>query len=1036
MLTVEDVFEALSLTEREPRPPLVDPSSLHSWREGGLESDDVFALYLHSLGWTDAELCQRLASKTPTNGAPEWLTSLGKMLEAHGLSTTDIPAPRFNAQDLPETPFAGFYLPFLSHFRNELRRNVEPELGEVTVTGAAYKVMLSRLTTKLLNISLRALIQHFSESGRSYQEYRDEMATTAGHEAVFRRFPVLARDIESAVRMYTDAVTEILLHLDADFHRLVECSMLDESDRGLVSLESHQGDTHRRGRSVSIIKIGSSSLVYRPTRTAGYGLYRAIVQELSLGSCMRCPRIFERASHMWVEYVPQAEKPIDATDHLRKMGALAAIAFGCGATDLHMENVIATSEGPIPVDLETLLGADVETGSASAYEAARQFLNESPLGTGVLPLGVQVSGGGELEISALCGGLYPTRGRFEQLLDPYSDGIRIELTDGLTGMAKNLPPGLARSDLAANASDIRDAFDDTCDEIWNHREAIAASVAGVRDSLVRVIVRPTNLYDVVRRAFYHPRYLTSTLARERLLHGLWKGLDEHELVTGELCISEMRQLLDGDIPWFFARAGFCEVYDAEERRVSQLVVSPAGRAERHLRRTRPRSLESQTVRALVSEVLDTFHLEVAENAQVVNAGLDDAAQGPLGPDASPIDTVAATGLIDTVVQKFAETAFLGERDATWIGMVSSHNGNSVRLAPSGTGIFDGLAGIGLGLASAYSTTANDMAFALARKCLQPVASDLERWCDDRRGPLGAFSGAGGLAYALFAASKLLGEDVDQWHELAQRYVVSVRDPVTEDDLLDVSAGAAGAAAVLAAMLESGVPFHEECLTSLAACIERLRRSATSLVDFDGLCWPTGESRTPLGGFSHGTAGIGWAVARSLPWINSSGDVDLISRALRFDDNYWDADRSLWRDARPESADKPVYPIHWCHGATGIFLARLQASKFSSEVVPEASIDRAKDALTSNPMPRSDCLCHGALGNAMCLSLDSRSKDGPRYMRASFDRILQSTFRHGLGFPARTVPGLMFGYAGLLHGLSWAIDPSLPAILWLGATEGP
>lgn len=49
--------------------------------------------------------------------------------------------------------------------------------------------------------------------------------------------------------------------------------------------------------------------------------------------------------------------------------------------------------------------------------------------------------------------------------------------------------------------------------------------------------------------------------------------------------------------------------------------------------------------------------------------------------------------------------------------------------------------------------------------------------------------AGGLAYALFAASKLLGEDVDQWHELARRYVVSVRDPVTEDDLLDVSAGA-------------------------------------------------------------------------------------------------------------------------------------------------------------------------------------------------------------------------------------------------------
>ena len=1037
MLTIQDVFEALSLAERDPQPLMGDLASLHSWREGGLESDDVFALYLHTLGWSETELRQRLASKTPLNGDPQWLASLRLMLNTEFLSTWDIPSPRFNAQDLPKLPLAGFYLPFLSYFRNQVRVHTEPKLTHLTIKASAYDAMLSNLATRLLNISLRALIQYFSESHQTYQEFADRISTPSDREAVFRRFPVLARDVENVVSMHINAVSEILLHLDEDFLGLVECSMLDASDKSVVGLDSYRGDTHRNGRSVSIVNIGSAKLVYRPNASSGYALYRTVAQELSPDRPMRCPQTFGRVSHIWVEYVPQAPAAsVDPSAHFEKMGTLAAIAFGVGATDLHMENVIAATDGPIPIDLETLLGTEIQGPMENAYDVARQFLNESPLGTGVLPLGVQVSGGGELEISALCGGLYPTRGRFEQLLDPYSDNIRIQIADGLTGVARNLPPDLDRSDLVANISTISDAFNDACDSIWKCRDIISAAIADAGQSYMRVIVRPTNLYDIVRRTFCHPRYLTSSLARERFLHRLWKGADSNSVITGEVCVSEGKQLLIGDIPWFSAKVDSCEVHDVDGRRVSKIAIAPAERANRHVLRTRPGSLESQVAKNLVSEVLGTFHIDGAEELDVARTDSDDVPQQHVEPDeASAIDSLATAALIDAVVQKFGETAFLSEHDATWIGMVSSNNGNSVRLAPSGTGIFDGLAGIGLGLASAYATTANDMALALTKKCLTPVAIDLERWCNDRRGPLGAFSGAGGLAYSLFTASKLLGEDVDQWLDLVRRYVLSVRDPVSEDDLLDVSAGAAGAAAVLAALLESRAPFRDDCLTALAACVERLRRRATSLVGFDGLCWPTGELKSPLGGFSHGAAGVGWAIARSLPWLNSSEDVELAARALRFDDNYWDRDHSLWLDARPESANHRVFPVHWCHGATGIFLARFQASQISSELIPEASVERARHAVISNPMPRNDCLCHGALGNAMCLSLDAASQDARNYMRASWNRITHGKFRHGLGFPAHTVPGLMFGYAGLLHGLSWAINSSVPGILWLGATDG-
>lgn len=115
---------------------------------------------------------------------------------------------------------------------------------------------------------------------------------------------------------------------------------------------------------------------------------------------------------------------ISAQQHFFKMGMFAGLTYALGATDFHTENVIATANGPVPVDAETILGAGVDDQEKSdAFSAARGFLNDSAIGTGVLPVGVQISGSDDFEVSALAGGMTPSSASHQAIVNLGDDDI-------------------------------------------------------------------------------------------------------------------------------------------------------------------------------------------------------------------------------------------------------------------------------------------------------------------------------------------------------------------------------------------------------------------------------------------------------------------------------------------------------------------------------------------------------------------------------------------------------------------------------------
>src|ERR1700693_767815 len=71
---------------------------------------------------------------------------------------------------------------------------------------------------------------------------------------------------------------------------------------------------------------------------------------------LSAPRVLSRENYGWVEWV----NPVAIADgpgvkrYYRCAGELLALAWLFSASDLHQENIIATQDGPVIIDFETL----------------------------------------------------------------------------------------------------------------------------------------------------------------------------------------------------------------------------------------------------------------------------------------------------------------------------------------------------------------------------------------------------------------------------------------------------------------------------------------------------------------------------------------------------------------------------------------------------------------------------------------------------------------------------------------------------------
>lgn len=884
-------------------------------------------------------------------------------------------------------------------------------VGEVDADGLRMSLE-ETIRERLRPLYIRALIADVNRAreenllaGDSPQErYRDYVRRW---DDDFRRdleiaLPMLPLVHRTIVEGTLAAFGEMLARVASDARVLgsfVGCTPLPRLVRAHAA-----GDTHGFGRAVTILEFENGlRCVYKPRSVDGEAGYARLVASLrdALGIEAAAARVLDEDGYGYMEWIEKSTLATPEPGFVERSGELGALLYALNARDMHTENVAATSAGPVPLDLETLLHPrrnDIGD-PAEAPRNAHEVMAGSVYGVGILPLIISRSDDARGHVDAGFLGLGdrgPSPYRSLSIRNAFRDDMTLALespsapprTEGAESLA------LSESDVRDLAAAFRAGFERVYRRIIAHRETFASIVEhAFANAQLRYVHTPTIVYA------QSLRMLTSThaLAHVDDYVAIAKRIGiAGKRVDPQLVISEAEQLAGADIPAFTCRVAEGIVFGGDGRPTGATLRStPWEDFRRKLDHMGELDLNQQRrlIGAAFTAQFPDNHLPPRQDEKRQPGRSDDDLHGlarRIGDD-----------LADTVLpDRFAHLP------QTWIGPLASYTAE--RPWPPGVlgyDLYTGRTGPALALAALAAFQDDRRYRAIPEQIFGTSAAILEEGRFEPRSILaigpGGFTGMAGMLWALHEAGRLLGRH--EWQDAA-RSAVPLALTAADDAGVDVIVGSAGRLLALA---------------DFAADIPAVRDAAGAAVV---TAVAAAERDASMGsGFAHGIAGLLYA-ATVLP-VDDTVRRPAVERLLARLDDFFDDASGDWRtNASPMAS----WATGWCHGSSGIALAlgAASAAGYGREVGDR--LDVALRRMHAHGFGRNITLCHGDMGNLDVL----------RYLRSAGQDVDEQIERAYRRLPAPVIDerltsadsryahtnSIMVGSSGVLLSLLRRLDP--------------
>jgi type 2 lantibiotic biosynthesis protein LanM len=1077
-------YRALSLTERHMAPEPVSPvpsagsdaraekarGRVRAWHDQApFGVGSLFAERLALDALSERELLALVAEpaeslRARTTEVPDWLADLRQAFARRDSAERLAPLVREVDIDHPLAGCLPALAPLLQRGLNILETTVQALRRQGTPLPVSSdlipKAFLANIApTILFQISKPFVLE--LQIARLQGHLRGETPQARFEHFVYRlssdrlivpflaKYPVLARQLVVTIEQWAVYLGEFLTHLGTDWEA-IRATFADDDPGQLVGVDAGLGDRHRGGRSVLLLRFGSGlRLLYKPKPLAADKHFQEMVSWLNdLGAepALRPLRLLDQGDYGWSEFVAAA--PCAGEEQVRRFyqrqGSYLALLYVLDATDLHNENLVAAGEHPMLVDLEALFHPPVHGADPVMASMAARALDRSVWQVGLLPhriwsdgesLGVDMSG-----LGGQSGQMNPHR-----LLSwerPGTDEMRLGRKRAELPVSQNMPR-LHEDDV--DVVDYRDAivtgFTSTYRLLCRHRDGLLAEqLPRFANDEIRAFARPTNVYGLLWYESFHPDLLRDALDRDRFFDRLWIDAAQHPYLA-RVISAEQHDLWRGDIPVFTTSPGRRDIVTSEGEPIADFFDTPSIELVR--RRTEQLGEDDLAKQTWIIEA----SLATLLMARDLTAG--SAIEVPAR--AGSADREQLLMLASAVGKRLDELALQNETGASWLG-VGPLDESAWALVPSGTDLYSGTPGIALFLAYLGAVSGDPAPTLLARRAVgslrAQVRAPLAAPQDDDGASfptVGAFVGLPSVIYLLTHLS-VLWDDPDLLDEATD--LVGRLPPLIErDTYLDVLQGSAGC--ILALLSLDDVRPSNAILEAAIRCGDRLLATAQRMPS--GTAWTALKGEPPLGGLSHGTAGIALALLR----LSASSGDDRFRRsalsALEFDRSLFVPAAKNWTDLRVSLPRKrasgrggeltaepsPAFVVAWCHGAPGIGLARLGALGQLDDACIRDEIDVALSTTKQYGFAMNHSLCHGALGNIELLltaaQLNGRPEDHEELERATASvvaSIESNGFLTGVPLCVET-PGLMTGLAGIGYELLRLAEPGMvPAVLLL------
>lgn len=805
-----------------------------------------------------------------------------------------------------------------------------------------------------------------------------EFLRSEGWARIFDRNPVALDIIARTYSAFLASTIELLKRYKRDRTRIEEFFNIAVRYR-IRSVSQSMSDPHDTGRVVRILKFSDGSqIVYKPRSMMGERIFNHVLDYAKSHGQLHRARsviILDLETHGWMEFVHEEECATedDVLAYFSICGEILALLYVLGASDMHEENLIATSLGPVPVDLECLLQPVIETkvnptGEAAWAEKVESEISQSALRVGFIESHRQSNAATRVLVGAL---LYPETVKAKRVTwKNQGRSILFPVLDEFLQVQASALPITAgkRVSIVGREKVFLAGFAAVCAFCHRSRQDLITLVEGILregSGELRLVLRPTQYYGLLRnRLLDHRRWGD---------RASWSNTADHPAgVRGPfsdaksnlaLVETEIKSLLQLDFPRFsFSNRSLLD----DQKESSNLTAEEARILSLGLRQLHTRleelcdsevNTQCATLRRAILSSPTYIKSRPAFSHPWRGGGRSTEANSTSSKACFLSEASRILGLVEASAIEDGESLH-------WKGLGVEFGASANSLSAVGPGIYDGNLGVGLFAAAHAAVHRTDNSLELCIRALRPVLEFLKgnpsvAW--NMLG-LGALSGIGGVLCSLCSISKYAQRP--DLLEFAINLVRSCEDQrLATRHVLDFAGGEMG---YLWGLTKLFAATGDSTVKKQAMHVSRvLLQALDSDRDLNG-----GQfERRHLCGASHGLSGMALVLRSAASHFQILEFEQYSERCLKIEHSLYDPVTSCWPDRR--SVDWKVgqtSAARWCHGAAGIGLARLELIKLGASVswvrddlLAALSIVIREDVLTN------DSLCCGNFGSILFLN---------------------------------------------------------------------
>lgn len=939
------------------------------------------------------------------------------------------------------TPLAGFFNLFSNEI-NQAKNNLHHKLNKINIKrnfniDKIIELLLFNVADNLFDMISRTLVLELNverikgnlkgnNSEERFNYFKNLLLENQYKLDFFGEYPILFLKVKEFLKKWEKNSYILIKRLNNDWDEIIDKFGIDPNSE-FIKIQINAGDKHNDGKSVTILHFTSGKIVYKPRNIDIDEHFQTLLSQINnfeLKFMLKPIVVLNKKKYGWVEFIENSEcvSNDQVKSYYTRLGYLMFILYILNGTDIHYENIIASGEYPVIIDLETLFNPFVISNSSkntfSLNKKINDYIATSVLSTALLPWKSNIRGK-FVDIS----GLTDVTQYNPEIATTSWDSEAKDNMSIVRKMIKFSPSNNTPKMLNENIDpfqyhdDIIEGFQEIGHFFFFHKQKLIDKRNGLlqlfKNDTVRVLFRNTAEYDQLVSTSFHPNFLRNSLEREILFDYLWINVENYPILE-KIILSEQKSLHNMDIPIFNIKANSTVLFDSHNQKKHNFFKKSGF--------------------DLVLEKIKKFNLTDLEKQKwMINASIEPYIKPKVNNikydnNVRNYSALELTNLSKKIFQTLLKNSWQNSNEINWLGINHDINAISTNISPLQIDFYIGKPGIIFYNAYLYQTTKDEFILKILKKQIDFLKKEIKTLNFENISKLGMFNG--GFAGIIYLYSHLfyILEDESFYIDAVELIKYLKHDSIVNCDVIEGKSGIA-----LALISLYSIKSDPIILKIINEIGDSICENAI-YTDF-GCGWKDTNGKL-LSGFAHGVSGIVYCLSEINKLENNNKIIEVIDLAIKYENSLYLETTNNWEDLREIEHFNSHDMTAWCNGAVGVGLSRLfigENLNCKDKYINDLKKSIKKTIL--NGFGRNHTLCHGDLGTLDFL-LEVNKLNSELIHKSDLDEIknaiIKSIFDNGPICSTSskiTTFGLMTGISGIgLQLLKIAYPDIIPSIL--------